>query len=88
VKSGEAGCAKPEYPRDSLMNEEQGTVVVSVLVDTGGNVIKTKVKKSSGSAALDKAASKAWSQCTFKPAMKDGVPQQDWYDLEYSFVLS
>ncbi|WP_409410150.1 hypothetical protein [Acinetobacter baumannii] len=25
--------------------------------------------------------------CTFKPAMKDGVPQQDWYEIEYPFVI-
>lgn len=87
VSEGEAGCAQPDYPRESLMNEEEGTVRVSVLVDPNGKVIDTKVKKSSGSKTLDKAASKAWSKCTFKPAMKDGAAQQDWYDLEYSFVL-
>ncbi|MGK3627311.1 hypothetical protein ACSLGU_26845, partial [Acinetobacter sp. A11] len=21
------------------------------------------------------------------PAMKDGVPQQDWYEIEYPFVI-
>ncbi|HBO72216.1 MAG TPA: energy transducer TonB, partial [Acinetobacter sp.] len=51
-------------------------------------VIDAKVKKSSGVRALDKAASKAFSLCTFTPAMKDGVPQQDWYEVEYSFTIS
>ena len=79
VSEGSAGCEKPEYPREALMNEEQGTVRIRVLVDTSGKVIDAKVKKSSGSKILDKAATKAYSLCTFKPAMKDGVPQQDWY---------
>ncbi|MFW2742693.1 energy transducer TonB, partial [Acinetobacter baumannii] len=81
VSEGSAGCEKPEYPREALMNEEQGTVRIRVLVDTSGKVIDAKVKKSSGSKILDKAATKAYSLCTFKPAMKDGVPQQDWYEI-------
>ncbi|HAV3167472.1 energy transducer TonB [Acinetobacter baumannii] len=87
VSEGSVGCEKPEYPREALMNEEQGTVRIRVLVDTSGKVIDAKVKKSSGSKILDKAATKAYSLCTFKPAMKDGVPQQDWYEIEYPFVI-
>ncbi len=87
VSEGSAGCEKPEYPLEALMNEEQGTVRIRVLVDTSGKVIDAKVKKSSGSKILDKAATKAYSLCTFKPAMKDGVPQQDWYEIEYPFVI-
>ncbi|PRO17678.1 energy transducer TonB [Acinetobacter baumannii] len=87
VSEGSAGFEKPEYPREALMNEEQGTVRIRVLVDTSGKVIDAKVKKSSGSKILDKAATKAYSLCTFKPAMKDGVPQQDWYEIEYPFVI-
>ncbi|MDA4934121.1 energy transducer TonB [Acinetobacter baumannii] len=87
VSEGSASCEKPEYPREALMNEEQGTVRIRVLVDTSGKVIDAKVKKSSGSKILDKAATKAYSLCTFKPAMKDGVPQQDWYEIEYPFVI-
>jgi len=87
VSEGSAGCEKPKYPREALMNEEQGTVRIRVLVDTSGKVIDAKVKKSSGSKTLDKAATKAYSLCTFKPAMKDGVPQQDWYEIEYPFVI-
>jgi protein TonB len=87
VSEGSAGCEKPEYPREALMNEEQGTVRIRVLIDTSGKVIDAKVKKSSGSKILDKAATKAYSLCTFKPAMKDGVPQQDWYEIEYPFVI-
>ncbi|MGE8550143.1 MAG: energy transducer TonB, partial [Acinetobacter calcoaceticus] len=87
VSEGSAGCKKPEYPREAEMSGEQGTVRIRVLVDTNGSVIEAKVKKSSGSRILDKAATKAYSLCTFKPAMKDGVPQQDWYEIEYPFVI-
>lgn len=87
VTQGEAGCKRPDYPRDALMNEEQGEVLISVYVNTSGKVQDAKVKKSSGSRALDRAASKAFSLCTFKPAMKNGEPQESWYDIPYEFVL-
>ena len=87
VSQGEAGCKRPDYPRDALMNEEQGEVMISVYVNTTGKVQDAKVKKSSGSRALDRAASKAFSLCTFKPAMKNGEPQESWYDIPYEFVL-
>ena len=87
VSQGEAGCKRPDYPRDALMNEEQGEVLISVYVNTTGKVQDAKVKKSSGSPALDRAASKAFSLCTFKPAMKNGEPQESWYDIPYEFVL-
>ncbi|AUC05883.1 MULTISPECIES: energy transducer TonB [Acinetobacter] len=87
VSQGEAGCKRPDYPRDALMNEEQGEVLISVYVNTSGKVQDAKVKKSSGSRALDRAASKAFSLCTFKPAMKNGEPQESWYDIPYEFVL-
>ena len=87
VSQGEAGCKRPDYPRDALMNEEQGEVLISVYVNTTGKVQDAKVKKSSGSRALDRAASKAFSLCTFKPAMQNGEPQESWYDIPYEFVL-
>ena len=87
VSQGEAGCKRPDYPRDALMNEEQGNVLISVFVNTDGKVKDAKVKKSSGSRSLDRAASKAFSLCTFKPAMKNGEPQESWYAIPYEFIL-
>lgn len=87
VSEGEAGCKRPDYPREALMNDEQGAVLISVHVGANGQVIESKVKRSSGSRNLDRAASKAFSLCTFKPAMKDGEPQNSWYDIPYEFVL-
>lgn len=88
VSEGEVGCKRPDYPRDALQKEESGEVTISVHVGANGQVIEAKVKRSSGSRSLDRAASKAFSLCTFKPAMKDGEPQQSWYDIPYEFVLS
>src|SRR3954467_6353348 len=41
-------CAKPEWPKSSLRNEETGTVTLQFLIATDGRVADSKVVKSSG----------------------------------------
>ncbi len=78
---------KAEYPKASLMNEEQGDVTMSFLVGTDGNVVESKIDKSSGFKNLDKAALKALSACKFKPGTKDGAVAQTWTKVDYSWKL-
>ena len=87
VSEGEAGCKAPSYPREAEMSGISGTVLISVFVDTNGKAQEVKVKRSTGDRTLDRAATKAYSLCTFKPAMKDGVAQSAWFDIPYEFVL-
>ncbi|OTG80546.1 energy transducer TonB [Acinetobacter sp. ANC 5054] len=87
ASKGSVGCKEPAYPREAEMAEETGTVRISVLVGADGNAKEVKVKKSTGTKSLDKSASKAYSLCTFKPALKNGEPVDDWVDIEYTFKL-
>lgn len=80
-------CDKPEYPRASLVNEEQGTVVLALQIGTDGKVMDSKVEKSSGYKNLDKATMKLAS-CKFKPMTKDGKAEEAWAKFEYSWTLS
>ncbi|MEJ1959471.1 MAG: TonB family protein [Nitrosomonadales bacterium] len=41
-------CEKPEYPRKSLQNEEQGTVLLAFLIGLDGQVKDSRIEKSSG----------------------------------------
>ena len=81
IIENKATC-KLEYPKASLMNEEQGTVVLSLLINTDGSVADSKVDKSSGFKGLDKAAQKSLSACKFKPSDK-----QEWQRIEYNWTL-
>ena len=54
--SFDAKNCKAEYPKASLMNEEQGTVSMSFLIAANGEVKDSKLDKSSGFKNLDKAA--------------------------------
>jgi protein TonB len=78
---------KAEYPKASLINEEQGDVSMAFLVAADGNVVESKVEKSSGYKNLDKAAIKALSACKFKPGTKDGAVAQTWTKVDYSWKL-
>ena len=85
--SVDAKNCKAEYPKASLMNEEQGDVKMAFLVGADGNVVEAKLEKSSGFKNLDKAAMKALSGCKFKPGTKDGAVAQTWTKVDYSWKL-
>ncbi len=80
-------CAKPEWPKSSLRNEETGTVTLSFLIGADGRVVESKLVKSSGFRDLDKAAQVGISKCKFKPAMVDGKPEQAWKQMQYVWTL-
>ncbi len=83
-----SSCGKPDYPASSERNEEEGTSTVAFLVGADGNVKKSRVEKSSGHSALDKAALAAFSACKFKPAMAGGVPVEGWKPISYVWKLN
>ena len=76
-----------EYPKASLMNEEQGTTSASFLVSADGTVTESKLEKSSGFKNLDKAALKGLSACKFKPGTKAGAPAATWTKVDYAWKL-
>jgi protein TonB len=80
-------CDKPEYPRTSLRNEEEGTVTVKLTIGADGNVVDSTVEKSSGFKDLDRATTKAWSLCHFTPAMADGKAVQSTTKMQYVWKL-
>lgn len=83
----DAKNCRAEYPKASLMNEEQGNVSMAFLVAADGSVVDSKVEKSSGYKNLDKAAIKAISACKFKPGTKDGAVAQTWTKVDYDWKL-
>lgn len=84
----DAKSCKADYPKASLMNEEQGVVSMAFLVSAEGKVLEAKLDKTSGFKSLDKAAMTAISACKFKPGSKDGRPDSTWTKVEYNWTLS
>jgi protein TonB len=78
---------KVDYPKASLMNEEQGTTTMAFLIGADGSVNESKLEKSSGHKNLDKAALKGLAGCKFKAGTKDGAPAQTWTKVDYAWKL-
>jgi D-alanyl-D-alanine endopeptidase (penicillin-binding protein 7) len=78
-----ATCAKPHYPKEDLQANHEGTVTLSFLVGTQGQVKDAQIQKSSGYPAMDESARDAIAKCTFKPATSNGTPVETWAKIQY-----
>lgn len=79
---------KPEYPRAASIAEETGVTKVEFTVGPNGQLVgEPKVKKSSGSRNLDRAAVSGLAKCKFNPGTQDGKPVQSTFSVEYVWKL-
>jgi TonB family protein len=78
----------PVYPESAKEAKIEGIAVVDTVIDAAGHVRQPKIKATSGSKDLDKAAVDAVSSWTFKPATLDGKPVEVYYTLTIRFALS
>jgi periplasmic protein TonB len=77
----------PPYPRLSQINNEEGTVLLRVLVKADGSAGTIEIKKSSGYPLLDKSASTTVQTWRFTPATVNGKPVDEWYEIPIPFKL-
>ena len=75
------------YPRDSLLNHEQGTVVLRVLVSAQGLAQAVEIEKTSGFIRLDRAARDAVKGWSFHLAIRNGAAQSAWALVPVTFNL-
>lgn len=80
-------CRKPEWPKASLRNEEQGAVTLAFLVSPSGAITDAKVRKSSGFRDLDYAALDAIKECVAQPARRAGKAVEYWLVMQYVWTL-
>lgn len=80
-------CAKPEWPKEALRHEYQGTVTLAFLIGADGAVRQSRIEKSSGYELLDLAAQEGMKRCTFKPATQNGQPVETWTKMQYVWTL-
>jgi D-alanyl-D-alanine endopeptidase (penicillin-binding protein 7) len=82
-----SSCAKPKWPKQSLRDENTGTVTLAFLIDEDGRVEDSRVRNSSGFSPLDRAAREGISNCHFKPATQGGKPVKSWMSMQYVWTL-
>jgi len=79
--------AAPTYPVESRRQREQGTVTLSLLLDTEGRVADIAIARSSGFARLDHAALDAVKHWRWAPLMVQGMPAKVRGEVRIPFVL-
>ena len=77
----------PAYPSLSRRMNEQGRVVLRVLVSVAGRAEDVQVRSSSGSVRLDDAARDAVRRWKFVPAKRGTEPVAAWVLIPISFRL-
>ncbi len=77
----------PSYPRRARLRGQQGTALIHAQLNITGEVIKTRLAKSSGFSLLDKAAIKAVYLWDFMPGATELGRVQVWVEIPVQFVL-
>ena len=78
----------PTYPERARRDNQQGTVLLRVLVEADGSVARVEVAQSSGFDALDRAAAETVrTRWRFVPARRDGANAASWVLVPIRFAL-
>ncbi len=78
----------PVYPRQARLRGQQGTALIHARLNAKGEVIKTRMAKSSGFSLLDKAALKAIHGWGFMPGVDARGNKQVWVEVPVQFILN
>jgi protein TonB len=76
---------KPRYPPDAFAQKVEGIVLIEILIDENGRVVRARVIQSVR--LLDGAALEAVRSWIFLPAIKHGRPVATIARAQVSFVI-
>ena len=79
---------RPDYPESARREGREGRVLLRVLVDDQGQSKKVEINISSGSDALDRAATEAIRRWRFHPARDGDKPVESWLRIPIEFHLA
>jgi protein TonB len=87
VQASYAYSPKPEYPAPARKEGKEGRVLLRVLVDEEGKTKTVEINRSSGSEALDRAATEAIKHWRFSPARDGDKRVESWIRVPIDFLL-
>jgi TonB family protein len=76
-------CSTPRYPRAGLLDELEGTTVLSFRINADGKAEDVRLERSSRWAVLDEAAFESLALCVLKPE-----PGKERLTVSYRFYLN
>jgi TonB family protein len=80
---------EPQYPDRARRRQVEADVLMLVLVDENGRVLRAIVQRTDDTERLgfNEAARLAALRATFNPASRDGLPGKMWTELPFSFRI-
>ncbi len=77
----------PRYPRNALLKNQEGEVVIELLVDEGGSVLTAKIVSANPPGVFNAAAIQAVLKWKFKPRVLNGVAIQQRGLTTIEFII-
>ncbi|WP_051293425.1 energy transducer TonB [Pseudoduganella violaceinigra] len=81
-----ASCTAPEWPREALRYEVEGSTALQFQIGLDGAVRNAQVKQGSGWAILDQAALAGLARCRFKPGLA-AAREGTQFPIQYAWTL-
>ncbi len=81
-----ASCTAPEWPREALRYEIEGTTTLQFQIGVDGAVRNAQVKQGSGWRILDQAALAGLARCRFKPGL-EAAREGTEFPIQYAWTL-
>lgn len=82
-----AAALQPPYPAGKIRNEEEGVVVVRVLIGPDGRVKRVEKVEAADDAFYQATLQQALKRWRFKPATRDGVAVEGWRTMTVRFEI-
>ena len=77
----------PEYPRDAVLKNIEGSVKVRFTIDSAGKVVESSVVQSTPERVFDRAALTAVKRWRFEPLATDGEAAQATIETTVLFKM-
>ena len=78
---------EPEYPKAALEDSIEGSVILIIVIDETGNILRAEVVRSTPPGLFDEAAITAVMQWRYKPATSRNVPIKVQIEQIVKFTL-
>ena len=83
-----ARALQPDYPPGEKRMGNEGRVTVRVLIGVDGRVKQVEMVSAASDAFFAATRKQALEKWRFKPATRDGIPEESWRTMSVTFVLN
>jgi TonB family protein len=75
------------YPSEAIKHNLEGKVLIKILINEVGNVVRSDIEETSGSLILDSATVNYTNALKYQPAFAEGKPIHIWVSMLFKYFL-